>query len=77
MTSTLLVFIPLFFILILIFYLLPATSVFYHLYRFGLKKDLSQTIAMIFLFGSIVLLILCLFFILATNWSEIVELINL
>lgn len=61
------------FAICLIFFSVPAIAIIYHLLKFGIKKDLSRTMAIIFAIVSLALIALALFFLLIADWPAVFE----
>lgn len=59
------------YIIILVFFAMPASAIVYHLTKFGIKKDFCKLIISIFVTGSVILLAISLFLVLTIDFNDI------
>lgn len=71
-----LIILVIFFIAVLI-YALPASAIIYHLLKFGIKKDLSKIMTIIFIIVSLALIAIALIFVLITDWEAVIQSLNI
>ena len=65
------------FAVILLFFLMPASAIVYHLLKYGIKKDFSKLMAIVFSLVSLSLIAIAIFFLLATDWEEIFQFLSI